>query len=150
MDKDKLIGSYSNSVTVTKTEQSFFKIAPMRESLTIRGLEGGRMAVTISGDDRTPVEVPEDESTELAKELLTLERISHANLNLGTGATIVWKHYRYITTTKVDDGGADEHLVMRCDRCGAAERVNVPITAGALHDRFSPFGRVHEACEEKP
>lgn len=131
-------------MTVTKTEKSFFKIAPMRESLTIRGLEGGRMEVTIFGDDRTPVEVPEEEATELAKELLTLERVRYANLNIGPEATIVWKHYRYVTTTKVEDA---HQLVMRCARCGTEERVDLPITAGAMHARFSPFGRAHEACE---
>jgi hypothetical protein len=149
MDKEKLIGSYSGSVTVTKTDASSFKLTPMRETLEIRGLVGGRMAVTFAPEGRTPVEVPEEEATELAKQLLTLERVRHAKLNLGVEATIVWKHYRYITTTKMNDMGADEHLVMRCTRCGAAERVNVPITAGALHDRFAPFGRVHEGCEEK-
>lgn len=149
MDNNKLIGSYSGSVTVTKTDSSFFKIAPMRETLEIRGLEGGRMAVTFAPDGRTPVEVPEEEATELAKELLTLERVRHAKLNLGVEAKIVWKHYRYITTTKTNHMGADEHLVMRCDRCNSAERVNLPVTAGALHDRFAPFGREHEGCEEK-
>lgn len=135
--------SLSGSVTVTKTAASSWKIAPMRTSVEIKGLEEGRASVTVKPAGGEAYALPEDEATEVAKEFLSLERIRNSYLNLSAEARIRWKHYAFIEAKAVND----TDIEMRCSRCGAFELVPRRTTAGALHDRFAPFGRAHEGCE---
>lgn len=149
MTEPKLVGSYTGQVTLTKPDAANWKIRPMLETVTIRGVEGNRVEVSIKREGVEPIDVPEDEATEVARELLSFERIKHANLNLGPDATIVWKHYRYITVTP-GEGQHTTMLKMCCGRCGSTEWLALPITAGQLHEKFAPFGRAHEGCEVEP